>query len=303
MSKIVNEYAVDPKALKDYQSFRYIFEKFGFSQGRLIVRIPQGWEREVVALCSDPVEKQKIVERLRLHGQKRVVAAVPTGSERPADWIGQVSAVHRREPLAGAVLEREISTQALLPPLVAVADCDESFLPEVRETNIRRTAEEIAEITRVLFRHSPRVVIVDPYFNPLRRGFRETLEKFIVMARQERCDFIDVVFPARSLETNSVQQELARRIPTLHGNNKRLPRLKFFVLSDGSSRADFHHRFLLSEFGAIRFDAGVAADGDELWGDVILVGRERHAALVEQYMKIPDTETGVATWSWPSGYR
>ena len=45
---MLQEYAVEPAAIgSDWQTFRYLIEKFGFDQGRLISQFPKHWFREV----------------------------------------------------------------------------------------------------------------------------------------------------------------------------------------------------------------------------------------------------------------
>lgn len=301
MKSLCTEYAVEPCAIKNYSDFRYIFEKFGFSQGRLIVKVPGEWERALIDACADPVDKVKIQERLKKLGVVRVVSAPPIGSERPTSWAGHVAAIHKRYPLAGAITGTDPVDARVMPPAVRLQDCDEEFLPEVREDQVRRTAEDISEVSRSLFRHSARMAIVDPYFNPFSVKCRESLKKFIEIARQERCEYLDIIAPDKWINRETASSELTGQISKIYGIEKKRPALKFIFLSESSRRSDFHHRFLLSDFGAIRFDAGVAAESEDKWTDVILVARARHQELVEQYLIGAREEKDAYIWEWPRG--
>src|SRR5437868_3018194 len=41
------EYALEPDLLNNYESCRYLLEKFGISQGRLIAQFPTSWLRSI----------------------------------------------------------------------------------------------------------------------------------------------------------------------------------------------------------------------------------------------------------------
>jgi hypothetical protein len=306
MKALCSEYAVEPRAIRSYRDFRYVFEKFGFSQGRLIVRVPTEWGSAVVAACSDPIDKLRVQERLKLFESSRSVPAPLLGGERPTTWIGHVSAVHKRQTLAGAIVGSETPVDDPLPPTISLDDCDEEFLPEVREDQVRRTAEHISEVGRALFRHSAKVAIVDPYFDLSSSKCRESLKKLIAVARQEGCDHLDIIGPDRRLNRETAAQELAIQIRKIFDAGKKRPILRFVFLPESSQRANFHHRFLLSTVGAIRLDAGVAAEGEDKWTDVILVARVRHEELVKQYLQDINNETNAFVWRWPqedNGYR
>jgi hypothetical protein len=299
MEKLCSEYAIDPRAICSYRDFKYIFEKFGFSQGRLIVKIPTDWSEELLRSCPDLLDRQRIAERLKKAGGRRVVDARNIGGQHVANWLMHVAAVHERAQLAGAVTDEPTAPAQSLPPIVRFADCDEEFLPEVGEVAIRRNADEIAEIARPLFRNSSRVVIVDPYFNISSRKWQKSLAKLIHVAREEQCEYIDVVAPDKSINRETAGRELSRPMESVYGGDKRKPLVKFVFVPTDSPSAAFHHRFLLSDFGAIRYDAGVAAEGDELLSDVILVRQSRHEELVNRYFHRTDIDAESFIWEWP----
>jgi hypothetical protein len=56
------EYAVEPQAIgTNWQTFRYVIEKFGFDKGRLISEFPKHWFRDVYHASSglSPIQKGK----------------------------------------------------------------------------------------------------------------------------------------------------------------------------------------------------------------------------------------------------
>jgi hypothetical protein len=305
MTVLCQEYAVDPRSIRTFEDFRYLFEKFGFWQGRLIVKCPGDWERRVLDACADPTDRIKIQEKLRRAAARRVIGAPMLGAEKPTDWPSFVSAVHRRTRLAGAVTDEEVAPDREFPPVIRLAEWDEDGLAGRKEERIRRTADEISQVAATLLRHSPRVVLIDPYFDVALLRYRESLKKILEIARRERCEYVDIVAGARDASESAAISEIRRQLPTIYDASKIRPRLRFLFLTTPESYDDFHHRFILSEFGAIRFDAGLDAAGPNKWTDIVLVDRIRHLELVERYIKHVDREASYAC-CWPeerNGYR
>jgi hypothetical protein len=63
------EYAVDPRAIgANWETFRYVIEKFGFDQGRLIAWFPGSWDRDVIVAARasnmGTIKLQSVTERL-----------------------------------------------------------------------------------------------------------------------------------------------------------------------------------------------------------------------------------------------
>ena len=63
---MISEYALEPVLLNNWKDFRYLVEKFGVSEGRLIARYPKHWKRLVYESLKDcsVMDKKRIVEML-----------------------------------------------------------------------------------------------------------------------------------------------------------------------------------------------------------------------------------------------
>ena len=61
------EYAIDPDALKDFGTFKYLIEQFGISYGRLISLFPRKWPDKVKNVCREftYIQKVKLQEELK----------------------------------------------------------------------------------------------------------------------------------------------------------------------------------------------------------------------------------------------
>lgn len=317
MNKLVNEYAIEPSAVKSYKDFRYIFEKLGFSQGRLAVKIPMDWEKAALASCENDIDRKKIEQQLRDYGSHRFVEAGPTGNARLNGWADTVLAIHQRYELKGAISEKPTPVLDGKLPHTTIEECDENFLSIPREMAIARNAKEIAEVAKPLFKYSSRVVVIDPYFSPWDTDCKESLARFIELSRKEKCEYLEFVTEEKelhadkSLAKRNIDNALSEITSKLYGGGQRHPQLKMYFVPPPSDGDDFHHRFILSSFGAIRYDSGIAARAhkpgkEKQKNDVILVDTERHKQLLKRYYDgLPDFENPFI-WEGPqqqNGFR
>ena len=302
--KLYRHWAVEPAAIGQFDRFRYLFEKLGFARGQLCVRVPQGWELEVLGQYSDQIDRRRVEAAFQRYSKFRLVDAPKLGNERCRDWLAKVEAVHRRTPLDGVISKNPIAPSAPDLTTSCIDACDEEFFGEMHEARIPRTAKALAAVARDLIAVSPRVVVVDPYFNPMSEKYLSTLAEICRTARQENCSYVDVVTHHDWLPKNpegDLQKKLVKKIFA----EKSKPNLTIkFVIPP--TPGDFHHRFLLSEAGGIRYDAGFADEGESQGNDVVLVDERRHKQLIAQYFAESGGFDLAYLWSWPrtpSGFR
>lgn len=85
---MIREYAVEPRLLATWERFRYITEKFGVSEGRLISRYPKNWIKKVYDSLEEnsEIKKSKIevkLKEIKIKLMKRIL--LPTW-DRNLDW-------------------------------------------------------------------------------------------------------------------------------------------------------------------------------------------------------------------------
>lgn len=294
---LIREFAIEPAALNDWGSFRYVFEKLGFAEARLGVRLPEDWAANVLKACRDDVERKRIEEVLRKHYQTHFVAAPLLGGQKPRGWHAVVSAAHARRPLAGVVVRTHGTTEPTGVPVSTVQELSEEFLATQREAAVPSTGKALARVARELVRLSPRIVMVDPYFKVTSAGWRDTFKGIVAIARQERCEYLDIVTREESCPRDP-ERTLHRFFADAIGGNSR-PIVEIRFLGPSTSGDRLHHRFLLSEIGAIRYDRGFEALGDNVTADVGVVDRTRHAELVNTYMHARNDFPLIYTFRWP----
>ncbi|MDI9849543.1 hypothetical protein QM467_15920 [Rhodoblastus sp. 17X3] len=262
---MLSEYAVEPAAIgADWNTFRYLIEKFGSDKGRLISRFPNKWEKKVIesakAAGIPDVRMASIIDRL--HRTKHAIVDFNRTYNHDADWIANAVREHGIRAFR-AIICREGATgsaQALAP-----SDCSEDHplfnAPISRD--IPRSAADISGALLLLALAAREIDIVDPFFD-LRAGVGDYIgplaSLFGKLARaSSNPKVIRVHF--RSHPSRPPAEILARDAGARV--NGILPpgyRLELYEWSEIAGGEDFHDRFFLADVGGLMIGAGLSAE-------------------------------------------
>ena len=172
---MLQEFAVDPATLSSWQSYRYMVEKFGVENGRLIAKFPRFWQQLVYqhcAGCKDVDEKKRIVESLTQIELKILDRRRPYGTA--PSWLLNAEAEHREREVPRDHRRGESRNLPDVKVSEELSENDECFVA-VRERMIPRTVPAMAACVERLLQGSKEVLLVDPHFDPDRRRFTSTL--------------------------------------------------------------------------------------------------------------------------------
>lgn len=277
------EYAVEPAAIAEsWQTFRYLIEKFGFEQGRLIAQFPKAWKKmvyEAAGHLPDGENKKRIEV-----GLQQLSDGVFLRSGRPyrpeRDWIGNAVAEHQRQPFRAVIAADNrpdgdgilhCSDVAHDHPLMAVA-------PDAR---IERTAAELAKAVEPLLRWSKDIVLVDRYFDPSARRFRSVLRELLRLASEggrqiRRCEY-HFVDGQKNPPCDAFERGCG---PWLRDVIPPGWTVAFFRWREKLEGEDFHARYVLTDIGGLDINAGL----DEAPGQTTDV-RRMGIAVCQQRLK------------------
>ena len=261
------EYAVEPAAIgSSWDTFRYVFEKFGFQKGRLISRFPKKWERLVIEAASDAgvgnLARTKLVEKL-LQGKRTTL--IRTGrAYDPAlgNWTDNALASHATKPFRGIIAYADRPEDGIIP----VAELDEAHSLMVAPTScdIPRSAADLAGACHLLLLAAREIDLVDPYFHLGIDGedYCSPLEEMMTAMRaagkENVCIRIHSTSHNRHPGQLAILQDPQRwvrvNIPTSY-------ELHLYAWEQRPGGEDLHDRFLLSDCGGIMIGAGFAASG------------------------------------------
>ena len=142
------EIAVEPAAVaaSDLQ-FRYIIEKFGVAEGRLIAAFPSKWKRFVYqaaqARLRGTAELSKIEVRLRGLTDDFFFFQGRPGDGCAQNWLAAAEAEHLRLPFDAIIAAQGEARGAVIP--AHELDATHPCLQPNRQWHIERTAEAMTQ--------------------------------------------------------------------------------------------------------------------------------------------------------------
>jgi hypothetical protein len=186
---MIHEFAVDPALLNNWERFRYLTEKFGVCQGRLISRFPQRWKAMVYDGLNSvgEIERKKIVECLLRIDEKMQVRAHPAIWDNGRSWLPNAEDEHARQPFHAIVAGANTRNH---DRVLAYDDLSEDtpLWAVPREKVVSREATSLASAVAPILRIAKSVILVDPYFDPYKPRARNALAAFLKACLGGRID-------------------------------------------------------------------------------------------------------------------
>lgn len=267
------EYAVEPRAIAaSWETFRYLIEKFGFDKGRLISQFPKGWFREVYDAAGHfaPVQKKRIEEALRLaKGSK--VARFPRAYDGAAgDWLHNALTEHATTPFRAIIATENPSADECV---LVTDDVEERHLlmNVPRDCEVERDAPSLAAAMTLMMRFGSRILFVDPFYDPFSGRYKSTMRECLNVVKALNPGAVCEIHH-RHHDDNPSAADFEREAKILFENV--IPAgmtVTIYRWREKNGGADFHARYLLTDKGGIRVDAGFSAEGDHQTTDMALM--------------------------------
>ncbi len=271
-------YALDPSVLNNWDNFsRLYLENFGFSKGRLLLRLPKKWKKEVYDLlaqskCS-PKEKKMIEEALgnRQMFDERFISL--KSGILSATWDGEEQWLNNAEQ-AFDILSFDVTIISDDNPRnkVFVIPIKELFYPHQdrwkskTQGYITRNAKEMASSFALLLQNTTEIVFVDPYFKKLADRHTNTLEEFLNIAQQEGEPLKSVKY---FLEyDNEGSPDVFKR--NLEALDKIIPKSVKVTFYEIEKCKDLHNRHILTDRGGISIPNGLDENKNGAKAEIIL---------------------------------
>lgn len=254
---MLHEYAVEPEAIvRDWQTFRYLFEKFGFDQGRLISRFPGKWKRDVYNASRHlpPLQRKRIEERLSSEVESKLT---PSGRDWPnrATWIENAIAAQAERAFHAIIASHHTENCLTILTPDEVVDTHPLFAAN-RSAAIPRKASDFANAVAPLFWASRDIIFIDPHFEPSIRRWRNPLVAMLTAAAQTERTFAKIEYHTKAGGAKPSAEEFQRRCEQFLV--KLLPSgltIDFFRWEETDDR--FHGRYILTNVGGINVEGGL----------------------------------------------
>jgi hypothetical protein len=270
------EYAVEPRAIgSSWQTFRYVIEKFGFDRGRLISEFPGNWFRLVYEQIEPlpPVEKKRVVEALSLAKRNKTVKSGRPYDPDAGDWLRNALAQDALLPFH-AVIASENPEAHDSVILVAELDEQQPLMIAPQDSVIRRDAPTLVNAMRLLLQSANTVVLVDPYYDPYNTRYQNTIReclRIVVGANPRTICEIHYRDRDNCPSTDAIARDARIKFGTVIPEGMTI---KLYKWREKVGGEDFHARYLLTNRGGIRVDAGFSAEGEHQTTDVSLMSFE-----------------------------
>lgn len=264
------EYAVEPRVMgSNWQTFIYLIEKFGFDKGRLIAEFPRkSWFRDVYDAASgfSPTQKARLEILMR---QAKGIKVIRTGRtyDTNLDWLPNALREHQHLPFQ-AIIARE---NAAGSEGVFLAEEIDELHPQMVVTNpvsIPRDAASIASALSTLLEHGSRILVIDPFFNPLNAKYKSALRECLRVVNAKNpsavCE-IHYRYHEKGSSPADIEKVAAHVFPGVIPNGMEI---KIFCWKEKGGGSDFHARYLLTEKGGMAVEAGFSAEGNHQTTDM-----------------------------------
>jgi hypothetical protein len=170
------EYAIEPRAIgSSWATFRYVIEKFGFDQGRLISEFPKRWLREVYDATSGlpPMQKKRIEEALNQARKNKVVRSGRPYNPDAGDWLSNALAEHRRVPFRAIIAMANPGNDQNVLVADELSD-HEPLMTVSHDCAVQRDAASLSAAMKEMLRFGSRIVFVDPFYDPFNGRYQST---------------------------------------------------------------------------------------------------------------------------------
>ncbi len=285
---MIYEFAVEPAAIDNWKDFRFIYDQVGVEHGRLISRFPRKWVAMVIdALKLNPqmrdIERTRIVEKLRNSDNK--IARMNRPYDPAMNWMLNVQTQQKQKPFNAVVGRRnEIDADNFLN----IADLDDTYPLWKISTDavVPRKAWELACCARLLMQISRKIIIIDPNFDPVKSRFIETFSHLITFAcdqhTPERLELhAEYGFFKEQRRENDWKSDCFKNLSPLIPECLSIEVFQWEAKLSGDKP---HARYILTEFGGIRYDYGID-EGEGQTTDVSLLGHKAYEQRWRNYQE------------------
>lgn len=279
---MIHEFALDPVLLGNWERFRYLTEKFGVCQGRLISRYPKRWKAMVYTAASgvSDVERKRI--EVRLKGIDEKMLARTHQWDDSQNWLLNAECEHGRQPFHAIIAHANPQGHDWVLPCDDLDEATPLWATE-RERIVTRDAAGLAAAVSPLIRAAKSVIFIDPHFDPYKARVRNTLKAFLeaclagrVGLALERAEFHTAFKTEIGDFAGECLRQLPQRIPV--GISLRIVRWRERAGGEG-----LHNRYILTERGGVRLAWGLDEGSPAQTDDISLLEPALYDTRLAQY--------------------
>lgn len=249
-------FAIEPSAINNYHELRYIVEKFGWSKGLLIAKIPGKWDSLVRdGLKANGVKPRELkrIEAILEKAKRDATFKLGLPFQQDETWLNNVFSSEILNSLDAVLVAEELQ----LDKCVSLVSVSGEMFENRREVQVERRSENLAKAAEYVARANKTIYLVDRYFSSDEKCLK-FLDEIIDLACKPRGNLTKVVVISgfdqkNSLPYNRLKASYLGRLVRWTGKGVKFC---FYRLDMEKTNWDFHARYLFSEKAGLRYDRG-----------------------------------------------
>jgi len=161
---MIYEYALDPELLNSWEKFRYLTEKFGVSEGRLISRFPKKWKMMVYEGLKGLGEIERTKIEVKLQEIDNKIVTRKHEYNHASTWLNNAEDEDRRDPFHAII---STSNTQRNPKILLYDNLDGTLemWAVSRQVIVPRDAISISNALSPFLCIAKCISFVDPYFD------------------------------------------------------------------------------------------------------------------------------------------
>lgn len=276
LSEMVNslmnrEFIIDPLSFTNATELKYILEKFGFFQGRLLAKYPSSWIKSVHGkIQSWPDLEKKRAQELLIR-TKEMIVPISEPYDPEVQWIDNAQNIFSNKKIDG-VIAAEKNTWGF----PTILDIEDDYFESGRDIRLNGCATNYAIVSKRLLQMSYEITLVDPYLKLEKKGCARVFKEFLKTAQEGKCKYINIWtrYEISGMKNESAfKQMLLKEYKTLLNKDTEL---NIKLVDDDNSIEKMHARLMLSKLGGFRFDHGFEEFSDNRNVDISILDKTTH---------------------------
>ena len=273
------EYIIDPTAFHNAVELKYTLEKFGFAQGRLLVKYPSAWIKNVYEQIQLWPDLEQHRAKSLLDKARKMIVPAGQSYEPSITWLDNAHNIFDDRKVDG-VIASDVNSWGY----PTISEIDDDYFDSGRDIRTLCSVENYIKISLRLLQMSQEVAFIDPYLQLEKKGYALVFNEFLKVAQQGKCtSFVAWSrYEKSGMKSQAVYLEMLTR--DFKSSLKKGSTLCVKLVDDTNSVEKMHARLMLSTLGGFRFDHGFEAFSDNRNVDIAILDKNTHDHHCKWYL-------------------
>ena len=284
LSEMVNylmnkEYIIDPTAFHNAVELKYTLEKFGFAQGRLLVKYPSAWIKNVYEQIQLWPDLEQYKAKRLLEKSREMIVPAGQSYEPSITWIDNAHNIFDDRKVDG-VIASDVNSWGY----PTISEIDDDYFESGRDIRTLSSPENYSKVSLRLLQMSHEVAFIDPYLRLYKKTYAVVFNEFFKIAQQGKCKsfVIWARYEESSMKSKAAYLDMLKK--DFKSNLNKGSKLLVKLVDDANSIEKMHARLMISKLGGFRFDHGFEAFSDNRNVDISILDKNTHDHHCKWYL-------------------